>query len=76
MKYRVENIKSGAVLGLYEADSPEGAIRAMYIDAGYLDGEPPDTAGKSPGRKPFVKKPFGKKPFPPRKPHRKGPRPE
>ncbi|WP_133001044.1 DEAD/DEAH box helicase [Luteimonas arsenica] len=40
-----------------------------------LDGEPPDTAGKSPGRKPFVKKPFGKKPFPPRKPHRKGPRP-
>jgi len=42
MKYRVENIKSGAVLGLYEADSPEGAIRAMYIDAGYLDGEQPE----------------------------------
>jgi len=42
-----------------------------------VDGEPPDTSGgKSAGRKPFEKKSFGKKPFPPRKTHRKGPRPE
>ena len=41
-----------------------------------LDGEAPDTAGKVPARKPFAKKGVGRKPFPPRKPHRKGPRPE
>ncbi|ODS62828.1 MAG: ATP-dependent RNA helicase [Arenimonas sp. SCN 70-307] len=54
------------------------------------DGEPPDTAGKVPGKKPFAgKKPFGpkkdfgerksygpKKDFGPKKPHRKGPRPD
>ena len=54
------------------------------------DGEPPDTAGKMPGKKPFggkksfgPKKDFGdrkpfapKKSFGPKKPHRKGPRPE
>jgi len=44
------------------------------------DGEPPDTAGKVPGKKPFGKKPFGpkkdfgdRKSFGPKKPHRKGP---
>jgi ATP-dependent RNA helicase DeaD len=52
------------------------------------DGETPDTAGKTAGKKPFGKKPFAgaKKEFGPRKfggdkppfkkPHRKGPRPE
>ena len=54
------------------------------------DGEPPDTAGKTPGKKPFggkksfgpkkdfgERKPFGpKKSFGPKKPHRKGPRPD
>jgi hypothetical protein len=49
MKYRVENIKSGAVFGVYEADSPEEAIKAMYVDAGYSDGEPPEYDDGSAG---------------------------
>ena len=38
-RYVVEQMTSGYVLGTYQADSPEHAIRAMLKDAGD-DGEP------------------------------------
>ena len=62
-------------------DAPAGDDQQLRITR---DGETPDTAGKSAGKKPFAKKAFGgdKKEFGPRKfgdkppfkkPHRKGP---
>lgn len=39
MKYRIENIRSGALIGYWDADSREAAIAAMIEDAGG-DGEP------------------------------------
>ncbi|NLA69235.1 MAG: hypothetical protein GX856_13530, partial [Gammaproteobacteria bacterium] len=41
-----------------------------------LDGEAPDIGGKPAGRRPGAGRPFPKKPFPPRRPHRKGQRPD
>ena len=48
MKYRIENIKSGIDLGIFEAESPEEALAAMYRDAGCADGQPPEYDGGIP----------------------------
>lgn len=40
--YEIENTSSGQILGTYEADSPEAAIRAMLADAGCTDEPDPD----------------------------------
>lgn len=37
--YRIENTRSAAILGEYEADSPRGALDALARDAGYVDYE-------------------------------------
>ena len=38
-KYQIENIDSGFIFGIYEADSEEGALDAFAKDAGYRDIE-------------------------------------
>ena len=35
--YRIENTRSGVILGDYTADSKEAALDAMARDAGYAD---------------------------------------
>lgn len=48
MKYRIENINSGLDMGIWEADSPEDAIEAMRLDAGYDSAEEvEEVTGKS-----------------------------
>ena len=37
MKYQIENVHSGVVLGDYEADSAAQALDKMAQDAGYKD---------------------------------------
>jgi len=41
MKYQIENVETGEILGVYEADTGNEAIAAMMADAGH-DGEPAD----------------------------------
>ena len=78
---RIEIFEDHSLIDLPEGMPPEtmAHLKGVWCAGQQLritpDGEAPDTAGKTQGHKPFAKKPFGKKPFPPRKPHRKGPRP-
>lgn len=39
MKYRIENINSGLDMGVWEGATPEEAVEAMHIDAGYRSTE-------------------------------------
>lgn len=42
-RYEISNTESGLVLGIYEGETAEGAIRAMHVDAGYKDGAAPES---------------------------------
>jgi ATP-dependent RNA helicase DeaD len=79
---RIEIFEDHSLIDLPEGMPPEtmAHLKGVWCAGQQLritrDGDAPDTSGnKGPGRKPFEKKAFAKKPFPPRKPHRKGPRP-
>lgn len=37
MKYQIENLDSGIILGVYEGASARGALDALARDAGYRD---------------------------------------
>lgn len=39
--YHITNTASGLAMGIYVAASPEAAVRAMTVDAGYPDGQIP-----------------------------------
>ena len=93
---RIEIFEDHTLLDLPEGMPADvmGHLKTVWCAGQQLritrDGEPPDTAGKTPGKKPFAgkksfgpkkdfgeRKPFGpKKSFGPKKPHRKGPRPD
>jgi ATP-dependent RNA helicase DeaD len=91
---RIEIFEDHTLLDLPDGMPPEimQHLKGVWCAGQQLritrDGETPDTAGKTAGKKPFGKKPFAgaKKEFGPRKfggdkppfkkPHRKGPRPE
>ena len=48
--YEVEQTARRVILGTFEADSPEQALRLMYIRAGFWDGvHPHDCAGNELG---------------------------
>ena len=90
---RIEIFEDHTLLDLPDGMPPDvmSHLKSVWCAGQQLritrDGEPPDTAGKVPGKKPFGKKPFGgpkkdfgerkpfgpKKSFGPKKPHRKGP---
>lgn len=38
--FRIENTVSGLVMGEYEGETAEAAIKAMLVDAGAADQEP------------------------------------
>src|SRR5690606_1369392 len=75
---RIEIFEDHSLIDLPEGMPPEtmSHLKGVWCAGQQLrstrDGEPPDTAGKVPGRTPSAKKGLGRRPFPPRKPHRKG----
>jgi hypothetical protein len=38
-QYQIENVRSGEFLGVYDGADEDGAIMAMYLDAGYTPEE-------------------------------------
>lgn len=45
MRYEIQNTTTGHSFGIYEGETPEAAIKAMRIDAGYPDGIVDDEVG-------------------------------